>query len=172
MYKKILKNIGFVVIALCGTASLCAQTPNLFFAQTDAWIAGSMEDGTISVSIQYEHKFKIYPKGWVSSLGVSSGLTLTSSEDIDRFIRGGFFQVPLYFTLQTGHRSHHAHLAAGGRIILPSEKFGGYVPPFLPIPMLELSYRFEPPQGGIMLQGGMGISIVGILASGGIGWAF
>ncbi|MDX2245168.1 MAG: hypothetical protein SF052_00215 [Bacteroidia bacterium] len=170
MCKKILKNIGFVVVVLLATPSLCAQTPNLFFTQTDAWVAGSMEDGTISVSFLYEHKFKIYPSGWISSLGVSSGLTLTSSEDIDRFIRGGFFQLPLYFTLQTGHRSHHAHLAAGARFVLVFED--DYIPPFVPIPMLELSYRFEPPQGGIMLQGGMGISIIGIITSGGVGWAF
>ncbi|MDX2245171.1 MAG: hypothetical protein SF052_00230 [Bacteroidia bacterium] len=170
MCKKILKNIGFVVVVLLGIPSLCAQTPNLFFAQTDLWFAGATADGTISVSFQYERKFKIYPKGWISSLGVSSGLTLTSSVDSDRFIRDGAFLLPLYFTVQTGHRSHHAHLAAGGRFILPSED--DYLPAFVPIPMLELSYRFEPPQGGIMLQGGMGISIVGILASGGVGWAF
>ncbi|MDX2245237.1 MAG: hypothetical protein SF052_00560 [Bacteroidia bacterium] len=169
MCKKILKNIGVVVVVLLGIPSLCAQTPNLFFTQTDLWFAGATEDN-ISVSVQYEHKFKIYPTGWVSSLGVSSGLTLTNFSYSDRFIRSGFFQVPLYFTLQTGHRSHHAHLAAGARVVLI---FGDdYIPPFLPIPMLELSYRFEPPQGGIMLQGGMGISIVGVLASGGVGWAF
>ncbi|MDX2246794.1 MAG: hypothetical protein SF052_08475 [Bacteroidia bacterium] len=160
-----------MVITFLITPSLCAQTPNLFFAQTDAWFAGAAERN-ISISFQYEHKFKIYPSGWVSSLGVSSGLALTNYPDPGNFISGGYFQVPLYFTLQTGHRSHHAHLAAGARIVLPSEKFGGYVPPFLPIPMLELSYRFEPPQGGIMLQGGMGISIIGIITSGGIGWAF
>ncbi|MDX2245235.1 MAG: hypothetical protein SF052_00550 [Bacteroidia bacterium] len=159
-----------MVITFLITPSLCAQTPNLFFTQTDAWVAGSLKEGTISVLFQYEHKFKIYSSGWVSSLGVSSGLALTSSEDISRFIRGGYFQIPLYFTLQTGHRSHHAHLAAGARAVLI---FGDdYIPPFLPIPLLELSYRFEPPQGGIMLQGGMGISIIGIITSGGVGWAF
>ncbi|MEZ4827578.1 MAG: hypothetical protein R3C61_15040 [Bacteroidia bacterium] len=67
--------------------------------------------------------------------------------------------------------SHHAHLAAGA-CCFAFRVFGGYVVALLPIPLLELSYRFEPQQGGIMLQGGMGISIVGILASGGIGWAF
>ncbi|MEZ4827178.1 MAG: hypothetical protein R3C61_13015 [Bacteroidia bacterium] len=167
MYKKILKNIGFAVIALLNTPSLHAQAPHLFFTQTDAWIAGSSER-VISISFQYEHKFKIYPSGLISSLGVSSGLIFANYSDSDRFIRDGFFQLPLYFTLQTGHRSHHAHLAAGGRIFLLDDDF---VLPF-PIPILELSYRFEPPQGGIMLQGGMGISIIGIITSGGVGWAF
>ncbi|MDX2246793.1 MAG: hypothetical protein SF052_08470, partial [Bacteroidia bacterium] len=144
MCQKILKNIGVVAILLLATPSLCGQTSNLFFTQTDLWFAGAAEDN-ISVSFQYEHKFKIYPKGWISSLGISSGLALTSSPDSDRFIRDGYLLVPLYFTVQTGHRSHHAHLAAGGRFILPSED--DYLPAFVPIPLLELSYRFEPPQG-------------------------
>ncbi|MDX2245699.1 MAG: hypothetical protein SF052_02915, partial [Bacteroidia bacterium] len=133
-----------MVITFLITPSLCAQTPNLFFAQTDAWFAGAAERN-ISISFQYEHKFKIYPTGWVSSLGVSSGLAFTNYSDAGNFIRGGYFLIPLYFTLQTGHRSHHAHLAAGGRFILPSED--DYLPAFVPIPLLELSYRFEPPQG-------------------------
>ncbi|MDX2245169.1 MAG: hypothetical protein SF052_00220 [Bacteroidia bacterium] len=168
MCKKILKNIGFaVIVLLLSTPSLYAQAPHLLFSQTDAWIAGSSE-GVISISFQYEHKFKIYPTGVVSSLGVSSGLIFANYSDADRFIRDGFFQIPLYFTLQTGHRSHHAHLSAGGRIFLLKDDFA---PPF-PIPILELSYRFEPLQGGIMLQGGMGIALLGIMASGGVGWAF
>ncbi|MDX2245236.1 MAG: hypothetical protein SF052_00555 [Bacteroidia bacterium] len=170
MCKKILKNIGFVVVVLLGTPSLCAQPSHVFFAQADAWVAGGAKRN-ISVLFQYEHKFKIYPSGWISSLGVSSGLALTNYSYSDRFIRDGYFQVPLYFTLQTGHRSHHAHLAAGARVVLPVDD-GGYIPAFLPVPLLELSYRFEPPQGGIMLQGGMGISIIGIITSGGVGWAF